>query len=65
MKIIKNNHKDKIFPVKIACRNCRSVVELERTDCTEPKFDYQLLEHVFYFTCPCCNRTSWFSFLDD
>lgn len=33
MKILENNYEDPVFPQKVVCEHCKSLLEVERDDC--------------------------------
>lgn len=39
MKIIENKYIDHVFPAKIECENCGSILEVERNDCEQKRID--------------------------
>ncbi len=59
MKIIENKYSDGIFPKRVICEHCGSVLEVERTDCL---CDYNkfTIEYKFTYQCPCCESYNTF-----
>lgn len=55
MKIIENKYEDNVFPKKITCERCGSILELEREDC-ERIYNRVTSMYKYYFVCPCCKE---------
>lgn len=55
MKVLENNYEDPVFPKKVECEHCGSILELERDDCNcvFNKFTYW---YTYHYTCPCCKN---------
>jgi len=65
MKIIKNTRPPAKpeFPKEVTCRNCKSVLEIEKDDIENGTmvFSQREIDHnVPGFTCPCCKNFSSF-----
>lgn len=59
MKIIENNFKDYVFPKKVKCGYCDSILEIERKDC-DWYFNNATLWYEYEYTCPCCGNKNKF-----
>lgn len=55
MKVIKNNHSAFVFPLKVTCRFCKSILEVDRVDIKEMPADTVRGEPGYkYVVCPLC-----------
>lgn len=59
MKIIENNYTDHIFPKKVKCEHCGSILELERSDC-KCEWNRCTLWYDYKYICPCCKKENKF-----
>ena len=59
MRIIENKYEDHVFPIKVKCEHCGSILELERDDC---KREWNRCTHWYdyRYICPCCKEESKF-----
>lgn len=59
MTIIENNYTDYIFPKKVKCEHCGSILKLERIDC---KYEWNrcTLWYDYKYICPCCKKENKF-----
>ena len=55
MKIIENKYEDLLFPKKVECSHCKSILEVERADCNHVYNKYTLWNE-YYYVCPCCKN---------
>lgn len=55
MKIIENKYEDLVFPIRVECTHCGSILELEREDCIR---EWNRCTHWYdyRYTCPCCKE---------
>ena len=63
MKIIENKYVDHIFPKKVKCEHCGSILELERGDCQREwnhSANWYDCRYVYRYVCPCCKEESKF-----
>ena len=55
MKILENNYEDPVFPQKVVCEHCKSLLEVERDDC-EVFVNYNSGWRTYTYVCPCCKN---------
>jgi hypothetical protein len=55
MKIIENKHEDHVFPIRVECEYCGSILELERVDCKRI-YNSATGWYDYFYTCPCCEE---------
>ena len=60
MKIIENKYEDHVFPIKVKCEHCGSILELERDDCKRI-YNRATGWYDYFYTCPCCKQEVKFS----
>ena len=59
MKVIENKYTDKVFPKKVVCEHCGSILLVERDDC-ERVYRYVTNDYRYTYRCPCCDEINEF-----